>query len=125
MVITAGEVRQEAELNDSQSAGKIWEALPINARASTWGDEVYFSIPVKTKLARPREFVEKGDPGYWDAGRAFCIFFGPTPASAEGEIRPASAVDVVGKLLGRPEEFKAVRDGDPVRVERLEPEAAG
>ena len=118
IVIRAGGVEQEAILNDSPTAAKIREALPIEASANTWGDEIYFAIPVHAELSGPKELVEKGDLGYWDSGHAFCIFFGPTPVSNAGEIRPASAVDVVGKLLGEPEDFKAVNDGEKITIEK-------
>jgi hypothetical protein len=62
--------------------------------------------------------VEAGDLGYWPPGRAFCIFFGPTPASEGGEIRPASPVNVVGRVAGDPTVFRKVRAGTRVRIER-------
>lgn len=120
IVIKAGNVEQRAELNESPAAAKIWDALPITSRANTWGDEIYFAIPVETGLSDPVEVVRKGDLGYWDAGHAFCIFFGPTPISSGDEIRPASAIDVVGKLSGEPEQFKSVRDGEEVTIQKLE-----
>jgi hypothetical protein len=120
IVIRAGIVEQKAELNDSPTAEKIWDALPIEADANSWGDEIYFAIPVTTELSEPMEVVEKGDLGYWDQGRAFCIFFGLTPVSSGDEIRPASAVDVVGRLLGEPEEFKQVDGGERVTIEKAE-----
>lgn len=120
IAVRAGSVEQRAELNDSPTAGKIWDALPIEARANTWGDEIYFAIPVMAELSEPRQVVEKGDLGYWDQGHAFCIFFGPTPVSTPDEIRPASAVDIVGRLLGEPEEFKQVDDGETVTIEKAE-----
>jgi hypothetical protein len=120
VLIRAASVEQRAELNDSPTAQRIWDALPIKANANTWGDEIYFAIPVRAELSEPVELVEKGDLGYWDQGHAFCVFFGPTPVSAGDEIRPASAVDVVGKLLGEPEEFKQVNDGDTVEIKKAE-----
>jgi hypothetical protein len=118
--ITAGEVSMEAELNDSKTAELIWEALPIKEDGNTWGDEIYFSIPVKAKSENPKDVVELGDIAYWPPGTAFCIFFGPTPASRGNEIRPASVVNVVGKLLGNPKDFKKVRSGTEVILERAE-----
>lgn len=115
--IHAGRVRVEAELNDSETAQKIAEALPIEARASIWGDEIYFAIAVSLGEENPSETVELGDLGYWPPGSAFCIFFGPTPASQGEEIRPASAVNVIGRVRGDPKALKAVRSGDEVRVE--------
>ncbi len=110
----------EASLTDEspETAEALWEALPIEARANTWGDEIYFGIPVKAGPENPREVVGLGDLAYWPPGNAFCIFFGRTPASRGDEIRPASAVNVFGKVEGDPKVFKKVRSGDRVRIER-------
>jgi hypothetical protein len=115
--ITAGEVEARAELNDSDTAQSIAEALPIEASANTWGDEIYFSIPVSAGEEDPKEVVELGDLAYWPPGSAFCIFFGRTPASQGDEIRPASAVNVIGRVEGDATMFKAVRSGETVRIE--------
>ena len=116
--ITAGSVTTEAILDDSATAAAVWEALPLAIPGQTWGDESYFSIPVKVEPESPRETVEMGDLAFWPPGTAFCIFFGPTPASRGGEIRPASAVNVFGRVQGDPAVFKRVRSGTTVRVER-------
>ncbi len=118
--IEAGGVNAEAELNDTETARLIWDALPVEARANTWGDEVYFDFPVTTGLENAVEVVEIGDLGYWPQGPAFCIFFGPTPMSKGDEIRPASAVNVVGKVLGDATVFRAVSGGETVRLTRVE-----
>ncbi len=116
--ITAGAVSAPAELVDSPTGRAIAAALPIRAEANTWGDEIYFPVPVKEKLDETAaEVVEVGDLGYWPTGKAFCIFFGPTPASRGNEIRPASAVNLVGRVLGDARRFKAVADGEPVEIE--------
>lgn len=109
----------EAVLNDSATAGLVWDALPLSVAGQTWGDEIYFSIPVKAKAEKPRETVDLGDLAYWPPGSAFCIFFGPTPMSRGDEIRPASAVNVFGQIIGDSTVFKKVRSGTQVRVERL------
>ena len=116
--ITAGKVTADAVLDDSKTAAAVWEALPLHVAGQTWGDEIYFEIPVKAKSEHPREVVTLGDLAYWPPGSAFCIFFGRTPASQGDEIRPASAVNVFGRVLGDPTVFKAVRSGTTVRVER-------
>ena len=116
--ITAGRVSAEAVLNGSQTALAVWDALPFSIAGETWGDEIYFGIPVKAKLEDGRAVVNLGDLGYWPPGSAFCIFFGPTPASRGDEIRPASPVNVLGRVLGDPTVFKSVRSGTTVRVER-------
>jgi hypothetical protein len=116
--ITAGGVSAAAELNESQTATAIWDALPIDAKAQTWGDEIYFAVPVQAGEDRAREVVALGDLAYWPPGRAFCIFFGPTPASRGDEIRPASAVNVVGRVRGDATVFKQVRAGTRVTIEK-------
>jgi hypothetical protein len=117
--IKAGNVEVQALLNDSPSAQKIWDSLPIEGEGDTWGDEIYFGIPVKASLEKSaREVVEIGDLGFWPPGQAFCIFFGPTPASQGNEVRPASAVNLVGRLLGDPKIFKNVSSGAKVKLEK-------
>jgi hypothetical protein len=116
--ITAGSVSAVAELNMTGTADSIWQELPMNATANTWGDEIYFSIPAKMGLENGQEVVEAGDLGYWPPGSAFCIFFGPTPASRGNEIRPASAVNVFGKLVGDLKVFKTVKGGDSITIDR-------
>jgi len=99
--ITAGNIQVEAELNDSPTAKSIIEALPLKNKAQCWGGEIYFSIPVTAVLENSsREVLEAGELGYWPPGKAFCIFFGPTPASQGDDIRAASAVNIVGKMKG-------------------------
>lgn len=117
--ITAGGVSLPAELNDSPTARQVWDALPIEARASTWGDEIYFEISVVARQAADaRADVAVGELGYWPVGRAFCIFFGPTPASVGPAPRAYSPVNVLGRVLGDATAFRAVRAGAAVRVTR-------
>ena len=116
--ITAGSVSADATLDDSATADAVWAALPLAVAGQTWGDEIYFGIPVKADAESPRETVDMGDLAYWPPGSAFCIFFGPTPASRGAEIRPASPVNVFGRVTGDPTIFKKVRAGTPIRIER-------
>jgi hypothetical protein len=115
-----GSVAATATLDSSPTAQAIWDALPIEASADTWGDEIYFKIPVALEEDGARDVVGLGDLGYWPPGRAFCIFFGPTPASRGGEIRPASPVNVFGRVDGNATVFKQVRAGARIRLERLD-----
>jgi len=118
IMITVEDLKMYAELNNSETAKKIWEALPIKGNANTWGDEIYFSIPVKVGLENAKAVVLEGDLGYWPPGNAFCIFFGSTPASEGEEIRPASPVNIFGKIIGDPEVFKKVRSGAKIIIEK-------
>ncbi|NLX37228.1 MAG: hypothetical protein GXY68_11125 [Chloroflexi bacterium] len=115
-IITGG-VTVTATLNESATADAIWSALPIEARGNTWGDEIYFGIPVFVDQASDaKAVVELGDLGYWEPGHAFCLFFGPTPMSRGSEIRPASPVNVFGKIEGDPTVLKQVPSGTKVRI---------
>ncbi len=119
--ITAGDISAVAELSSSKTSEALWDSLPIENTVNTWGDEIYFEIPVKSTLDETaKEVVEKGDLGYWPTGKAFCIFFGPTPASQGNEIRPASAVNIVGRVEGNTDVFKSVRDGENIKLEKIE-----
>lgn len=121
IIIEAGEVTSEAILTESETAKAIWDSLPIESTCNTWGDEVYFGIPVFLSLDKTaKEIVDIGDLGYWPTGKALCIFFGPTPISEGDEIRPASAVNIVGKILGDPKIFKKVSTGTKVHVKKAE-----
>ena len=116
--ITAGAVSAEARLNDSMTAGAIWDALPIEAKGQTWGDEIYFDIRLTAPPEQARDVVDVGDLAYWPPGQAFCIFFGRTPASRGDECRAASPVNVVGKIVGDARMFTKVRSGSRVTIER-------
>lgn len=119
IAISAGSVTVEAELNESPTADRIWEELPISGQANTWGDEIYFEIPVVAeKAADARAEVSVGELGYWPVGQAFCVFFGPTPASTGEEPRAASPVNVVGQAVGDAAELRNVPAGATVTVER-------
>jgi hypothetical protein len=112
-------LRFAASLDDTPVSDAVWSALPIEAEFHTWGDEIYFDCGVAVAPRVTRDTVEAGDVGYWPPGRAICLFYGPTPVSAPGEIRPASPVAVFGRLEGDPTALKRAA-GRRVRVERAE-----
>lgn len=118
ITIAAGQVTVAAELNDSPTAKSIFGTLPIRAGAQRWGGEIYFTIPVTAELEDDsRDVLKAGELGYWPPGNAFCIFFGPTPASGGDEIRAASAVNIVGKIAGDPSRLWEVADGAEILIE--------
>ncbi len=109
--IRVGEVETTARLNESKTAEKILEALPVTSSVNVWGDEVYFEIPVEMDLEDGQDLVALGDIAYWPQGKALCIFFGRTPIGAGDEIRPLSAVSVVGSVDGDQETFRGLLSG--------------
>ena len=118
ITITADTVEPTAELNDSATADAIWRALPISSPGNTWGDEIYFRVPVQAEGQDLHEVVDFGDLAFWPPGNAFCIFFGPTPASRGDEIRAASGVEVVGRIAGGAEQLRQVPSGSKVTISR-------
>jgi hypothetical protein len=119
ITITAGDVSLPAELNDNPTAQAVWEALPIEGGANVWGDEIYLGIPVRAEQEPDaRAVVEVGELAYWPPGNAFCIFFGPTPASTDERPRAASPVNILGRVSGDATLFRGVRGGAPVKISR-------
>ena len=117
--ITVGQAVIEAELNDGPTAGMVAVELPIRAVGQRWGQEIYFTIPVEAELeAAAREVVEMGELGYWPQGNAFCMFFGPTPASQGDEIRAASPVNIIGRMTGDLSRLSETAHGAEVMIEQ-------
>jgi len=120
LMIRVGSLSIEATLDDTSTAREIASALPIRTAFNTWGDEIYFGIPVEAALDETaREVVDLGDLGYWPPGQAFCIFFGPTPMSQAGEIRPASAVHIIGRVIGDARQFKQAMQEREIVLEAM------
>ena len=119
--LEVGDLQLKAELDGSPTAVAIGATLPLQATAHCWGDEVYFDLPIHVdRAAEAREQMAVGELGFWPDGDAFCIFFGPTPVSVAGEPRAYSPVNPFGKVLGDATALRAAREGDEVRVTRLE-----
>jgi len=121
IIIKSGNVTLQATLNDSATSELIYNALPIEGSVNLWGDEIYFSIPVMTVLeSDSREEMELGELGYWPTGQAFCIFYGPTPASSGDKPVAASAVNVLGKLNGDFSNVREIPYGEIITIEKAE-----
>ncbi len=117
--ITAGDVTIDAEIYDTPTGKAIVEMLSIQGTVNRWGGEVYFTIPVSVPLeSGSREVLEPGELAYWPPGKAFCIFFGPTPASQSDECRAASAVNIFGKVSGDLDKLWNIKDGTEIIVEK-------
>ena len=117
--ITAGNVEMEADLLEAPTAKLLWDSLPIEEKANLWGEEIYFAIPLQAP-AEPtaREEMEIGEIAYWPPGNAFCIFFGPTPASTDKAPRAASPVNPLGRIIGDASAFGSVVDGADISITR-------
>ncbi len=113
--------RLEAGLLDTPTSKALIDALPLESRANTWGDEVYFEVPITAKLeADAREVVDPGTVCFWVQGASLALPFGPTPVSKGDECRLVTRVNVLGKFLGDSKILKTVSDGMRIRVEAAE-----
>jgi hypothetical protein len=118
--ISFSDIIIEAQLNNTDTAQKIFGILPIEAKINRWGDEIYFGIQADGTLEDETEIVEEGTIAFWPPGNAFCIFFGPTPASTDRRPRAAGPVTVIGRVLKR-SDFKHLRnasDGQKIKISR-------
>jgi len=116
--INIDDIELEASFNDTKTAETIWKALPLSAIINTWGNEIYFPIPISIDPERGQDVVDIGDLGYWPTGNAFCIFYGRTPTSQGEEIRPASTVTVFGKIAGDATILKKVSGHNKITIQR-------
>ena len=117
IVIRVGRIALRARLLNTPTAEQIWQALPIYADARTWGQEVYFTVPVETTVeAAAREVVRAGEIAFWPQGAAIAIGFGPTPVSKKGEIRLASPCNVWAHTVDDVAQLKAIYAGERIAV---------
>lgn len=110
-----------ADLRDTPTVKQLLAALPCEAAANTWGEEVYFELPVKATLEPDAEqVVDPGTVCFWVQGSSLALPFGPTPASKGSECRLVTRCNVLGRVAGDPRQLKKVKDGATIRVESAE-----
>ncbi len=121
IIIQSGNIKMEAELIHNETGNAILSALPIKGNVNTWGDEIYFTIPVMVDQAGDASAdLEPGDLAFWPPGNAFCIFFGPTPMSSGSQPRAASPVNVFGRIKGDLSVLKKMKTGDAIQITKIQ-----
>ena len=110
----------KGELNNSLTAKKIYAALPLESSINRWGDEIYFEIPIESKIEDGIEFLDEGSLAYWPPGNAFCIFFGLTPASTDDRPRAAGPVNLIGNIKDKNDLtiFKSLSSGQNIHISK-------
>lgn len=117
VIITCGRLVFEAELLASKTTQMILDELPLRGQANIWGEEIYFPVSFTAELEKDaQEEVEVGTLAYWPPGKAFCIFYGPTPVSTSSKPRGYSPVNVIGKIHGKLEDLRKVTPGESIKV---------
>jgi len=118
--IQIGSLKLIAKLRDTPNTKKLIEALPCESQAQTWGDEVYFEVPISASLEKDaKQVVDPGTVGFWVEGSCLAIPFGPTPISQGDECRLAARVNLLGKIEGDPKALEVVREGEPISLSLL------
>jgi hypothetical protein len=118
--LISGEIKLELELLDTPTARVILKAVPISSRVQTWGDEVYFEVPVQVDLEDDaKDVVEAGEIAFWVEGNCIAIGYGPTPISRGDEIRLAARTNIWAKTSDDVTLMRTLNPGDPIIVEKI------
>lgn len=119
--ITSGATELVATLLDTPTAAAIYDKLPVESRAQTWGEEVYFEVPVQaSREANAKDVVEPGEVAFWVEGNCVAIGFGRTPISLGEEIRLAAKTNIWAVTEDDVRKLAAVRPGQKISIEKLD-----
>ena len=123
VLITCGRLSFTAELFDTPTTRMIANETPLTGSANMWGDEIYFPVSFTAELEQDATSeVDEGTLAYWPPGKAFCIFFGPTPVSTSSKPKGYSPVNVIGKIDGRLDDLRTISPGESIKVELVHEE---
>jgi uncharacterized protein len=116
-----GSLTLDAELLDTPTAKAIAQALPVTSAALTWGEEVYFDVPVEVAREKDaRAVITPGEIAYWPQGPAIAIGFGRTPISRGNECRLANPCNIFAKALSNVKVLGKIKTGTQVTVNKLD-----
>jgi len=119
LAVRIGDLGFEVEMLETPTSKALIAALPFKSRAQTWGEEVYFSTPVKAKLEKDAcQVVDPGTVCFWTEGDAIALPYGRTPISSDERPKLASRCNVLGRMVGDPRRLAAVKGGENVTLEK-------
>ena len=119
LAVRIGDLGFEVEMLETPTSKALIAALPFKSRAQTWGEEVYFSTPVKAKLEKDAcQVVDPGTVCFWTEGDAIALPYGRTPISSDERPKLASRCNVLGRMVGDPRRLAAVKGGENITVEK-------
>ena len=119
LAVRIGDLGFEVEMLETPTSKALIAALPFKSRAQTWGEEVYFSTPVKAKLEKDAlQVVDPGTVCFWTEGDAIALPYGRTPISTDERPKLASRCNVLGRIVGDPRRLAAVKGGENITVEK-------
>ena len=119
LLLRAGAVSLTLELRETPTSKAVYAAAPFEARAQTWGEEIYFSTPVSAQLeADARQVVEPGTVCFWTEGDALALPWGRTPISTDERPKLASRCNVLGRIEGNAGDLAKIRAGDRIAVSK-------
>jgi hypothetical protein len=117
--VRIGDLQFMVDLLETETAKALIKAAPFKSRAQTWGEEVYFSTPVKAKLEKDAlQVVDPGTVCFWTEGDAIALPYGRTPISSDERPKLASRCNVLGRIVGDPRKLAAVKGGENITVEK-------
>ena len=118
IVISVGNQKISATVRKTPTANAILETLPFTSTAQTWGEEVYFSAPVKCTLeSDAKSVVDAGEIAFWVEGCCIAIGYGPTPISHADEIRLAAKTNIWADATNDVRVLKNTKPGDPIHID--------
>ena len=114
-MLTAGAVRVRLQLAATETADRIWRALPLYSNVETWGESVHFEIPVKSGRDRTARLNGvSGEFYFWVEDDRILVPFGPTPISRPGECRLPSPANVWAVALDDVGALRVIRAGSKI-----------
>ena len=119
VTIQSGSLQLTARLRETETATRIWAALPITGMVTRWGESVSFQVDVEAPVeADAQQVWAPGICCFWSEGQVITLPFGPTPISLAEESKLIAPANAWAEFEGSISALEQVQEGDPVTVSR-------